>query len=130
MKNFKGIVLVVAFFAMHSAPIKGASVSDNVTRLIEATRNKQLGVWFFENGNVTEDWLMKAVGYIVNGRLTRDNKADATDKIMQVIDVLYGAPLRNNRNITDEQYNQLVSRVENKVKNFMSKLYVGGMYTV
>jgi hypothetical protein len=130
MKNFKSIALLVAFFAIHSAPIKSAYVSDNVARLIEATRNKQLGVLFLDKGSVTEDWLIKAVGYIVNGRLTRANKEDVTDKIIQVIDVLYGTPLRNNPNITDEQYLELTSRAENRVRNFMKKLYVGGIYTM
>src|SRR5713226_7459322 len=117
MKNSKSIMVLVALFAIQTLfPLVD---QQKINNFIENSRQLRYGP-YFERGNVNEAWLLKAVVHILDGRLTRENKREVYNKLVEVADTLIGEPLRRNQNITDAQYNEITSRIERTIESFMS----------
>ena len=98
-------------------------LSDDVTRFIE--ESKQQGI---NSKTMDQDWLLKAVQHILNGKLTRDNKAATLQKLFEVADAVVGVPLRADTTITDDEYDKIAGAMDRRINNFMSKLVVGSDY--
>ena len=75
-----------------------------------------------------QDWLMQAISHILNGKLTRDNKEATLQKLFEVADAVVGVPLRADTTITDDEYDRISGVLDRRIRNFMSKLYVGTDY--
>ena len=106
-------------------PQAPAALSNNVTKFIDDSRRQGINA-----NNMDDKWLVNAVGHILNGRLTKENKNDTQQKLFEIADAVVGVPLRNDMSISDDEYARITSKIENRIINFMSKLYVGGMYTI
>lgn len=75
-----------------------------------------------------QDWLMDAVGHILNGKLTEDNKLATLQNLLEIADIVVMAPLRDDQTISDDEYATIASSLDRRIRNFMDKLYVGGIY--
>lgn len=98
-------------------------LSNNITRFIDDSRRQGI-----KANNMDDKWFMSAVGHILNGKLTKENKNDTQQKLFEIADAVVGVPLRNDMSISDAEYARITSNIENRIINFMNKLYVGGMY--
>jgi hypothetical protein len=106
-------------------PQAPAVLSNTITKFIDDSRRQGI------NANSMDDkWLVSAVGHILNGRLTKENKNDTQQKLFEIADAVVGVPLRSDMSISDDEYARIASKIENRIINFMAKLYVGGMYTI
>ena len=107
------------------APPAPSALSSSINKFIDDSKRQGI------NANSMDDkWLVSAVGHILNGRLTKENKNDTQQKLFEIADAVVGVPLRNDMSISDDEYARITSKIENRIINFMNKLYVGGMYTI
>jgi hypothetical protein len=98
-------------------------LSDDVTKFINESKKQGITA-----KTMDQDWLMQAISHILNGKLTRENKAATLQKLFDVADAVVGVPLRADTTITDDEYDRISGVLDRRIRNFMSKLYVGTDY--
>jgi hypothetical protein len=128
MKNFKGIALLVALFAINNVAIAGQQrLSSGTMKFIDDSKKKGMG-FYFERGLMREDWLNSAAGSILYGaELTAKNKDSVIQKLNQMVDILVGAPLRSNQKITDDQYASIIDTLSAQIEDFVNA-HVGELF--
>lgn len=84
--------------------------------------------YYFKSGSINPEWLNKAAGYIINGKLTESKKADVVEKLSDMVDILIAEPLSKDTNISDDEYEKIIAKLENTIDNFVAKLTVGTIY--
>ena len=98
-------------------------LSANVQQFIDESKKQGITA-----KTMDQDWLMQAISHILNGKLTRDNKEATLQKLFEVADAVVGVPLRADTTITDDEYDRISGVLDRRIRNFMSKLYVGTDY--
>ncbi len=89
---------------------------------------KQEMSYYFKSGSINPEWLNKAAGQIINGKLTESKKADVVQKLTTMVDILIAEPLSNDTSVSDADYANIVTELENTINNFVGKLIIGTIY--
>jgi hypothetical protein len=120
MKSFKGMVLLVALFAINNVVASQYRLSSRSMAFLKESKEKGMRTQF-ERGLMREDWLIDAMASILNGEeLTEKNKDSVIQKLNQMTDIIVGEPLRRNQKISDAQYNAITNAISAQISTFVN----------
>jgi hypothetical protein len=131
MKNFKGIVLLVALFAINNVVIgaqRGPKLNQfqqgeiNLARFI----NEDSRGFFDEKGVLQFDWLNEALIVLLNGApLTRDNKDSVKRSLADAVEMVGAIFYSQSKRYSDVQITQMLPRLRVAVNGFVDRQPLG-----